>query len=119
MADRAPVPANPLPFGSDVVVFWEELDTSNRNGTAVHVHGVVGPLMVQAKGTFGAGASVAWQGSLDGETTYFALNDPEGVVIAQGSAGVEVVQGKPYLIRPAMSNGDMDTDIDVYLHIHR
>ncbi len=118
MADITPVPADPLTT-RDTVVLWETHTTTNRNGTPVTLTGAVLDMMVFAKGTFGASATITMQGSLDGGTTYFTLKDPLDADVTLTAAGGKALRDKPLLIRPALSSGDGSTDVDVYLMIAR
>ena len=61
---------------------------------------------VQALGTFGTGGTVAMEGSNDGGTTWFALNDPLGTPIAlvTSAPGAAILEN-PGLIRPNISAG--------------
>lgn len=118
MADITPVPKDPLTT-RDHVVLWETLTPTNGNGTPITLSGVVIDLIAQAKGTFGASATITMQGSLDGGATYFTLKDPNDSDATLTAAGGVAIRDKPLLIRPALTNGDGSTDIDVYLMIAR
>jgi len=118
MADITPVPANPIAHRPDVIVLWETHTTTNRNGTAINIKGTAG-LTGQVTGTFGASATITWEGSFDGGTTYFTLLDKNNAGAAQTAAGAVFLRDKPLLIRPALTNGDGSTDVDAYLHISR
>lgn len=97
-------------------ILWETLTTTNRNGV-----GVRNPLeadkTVQVTGTFGASASIAMQGSNDStngvDGTWFGLEGPGDSAIALTAAGGDVIKENTAWIRPALTNGDGSTDIDV------
>ncbi len=118
MSNITPVPADPLTT-RDHVVLWETHTTTNRPGTAITLSGVVVDMMVFAKGTFGASATITMQGSLDGGTTWFTLKDPADADVTLTAAGSKTLRDKPLLIRPNLSSGDGSTDVDVYLMITR
>ena len=59
---------------------------------------------VQVLGTFG-GATVAMQGSNDGGTTYFTLDDPQGTDLSFSAAGGKAVSEVPQLTRPLLTGG--------------
>lgn len=67
---------------------------------------------VQVTGTFGAGGSVAVQGSNDG-ANYAALNDNGGTVIAITAAAVKGVGENTRSVRPAVTAGDGTTSLTV------
>jgi len=80
--------------------------------TAVELGRVPYAMMVQATGTFGAGASIALHGSLDG-TNYYALKDRSNTAIAVTAAGVVNVGDAPVYIKPVLTSGDGSTAITV------
>lgn len=63
---------------------------------------------IQVTGTFGAGGSVAAEGSNDG-VNYFALTDPTGTTIAITSAGGKAITEACMYIRPHVTAGDGTT----------
>lgn len=78
----------------------------------------------QVEGTFGAGGSVAVQGSnADDDTgsvgTYRALTDPQGTTIAVTSAGIKQVTEACANMRPAVTAGDGTTSLTVTAFIRR
>ncbi len=119
MADITPDSIDPIPRRADLIVLWETHTTTNRNGTPITLSGTVTDLIGFAKGTFGASATITWQGSLDNGTTYFTLKDPNDADSTLAAAGAVALRDKPLLIRPALSAGDGSTDVDVYLQISR
>lgn len=74
---------------------------------------------IQILGTFGAAATVVWEGSIDG-TTWATLTDPQGNAISKTAAGLEHCVEQVLYARPSLaSGGDVDTDIDVHAVIRR
>ena len=69
--------------------------------------------VVQVEGVFG-GASVALQGSNDGEN-YHTLTDPQGNALSFSAGGLETVMELPYYIKPAPSGGDGTTSLTITL----
>lgn len=59
---------------------------------------------VQALGTFG-GAAVAIQGSNDGGTTWYTLDDPQGTDLSFAAAGGKAISEVPLLMRPSLTGG--------------
>jgi hypothetical protein len=71
---------------------------------------------VQVIGTFGAGGSVALEGSNDGGTTWAALRDSTGTTIALTAAtAIRDVLENPRMIRPHVTAGDGTTSLTFYL----
>ncbi len=98
--------------GITMHTLWETLTTTNSTGDA-YVNPNFKDVCIQVKGTFGASASIAIQGTNDqASETWAALDDRAGVVIALTAAGGIQLGNTPYKIRPSLSNGDGSTDID-------
>lgn len=94
---------------------WETLTTTNRPGDAL-VRPNFKDVCIQVKGTFGASASIAIEGTNDtaaGSEVWAKLDDTTGTVIALTAASIIQLVDTPYKIRPVLSNGDGSTDIDV------
>lgn len=72
---------------------------------------------VQVIGTFGTGGSLSIEGSNDGGTTWATLKDPFAANITFTAAGLKTVGDLPYQIRPHVTAGDGNTDLDCYLMI--
>ncbi|MGH8897503.1 MAG: hypothetical protein ACRDZ4_10865 [Egibacteraceae bacterium] len=70
---------------------------------------------VQVFGTFGAGGNLRVQGSLDGGTTFAALNDPQGNALNVGAAAIERVQESTARVRPLVTAGDGTTSLTVVM----
>lgn len=67
---------------------------------------------IQVEGTFGAGGSVAAEGSNDG-TNYRALTDPQGTTIAITAAGIKAITEAVMNFRPHVTAGDGTTSLTV------
>lgn len=73
---------------------------------------------VSAFGTFGASASIALEGSPEVEsnpTNYYSMSSSSTTIALTITATAKVVDENAIWYRPAISNGDGSTDIDVYL----
>ena len=91
---------------------WETLTTTNRSGSAIVLPNFK-DVCIQVKGTFGASASIAIEGTNDTTSeTWASLDDTGRTVIALTAAGIIQLGDIPYKIRPTLSNGDGSTDID-------
>ena len=71
---------------------------------------------VQVDGTW-ASATLVWEGSNDG-TTYYTLNDPDGVAISKTANFMEAVMEGTVYARPRTSGGS-GTDLDVVVTCRR
>lgn len=76
------------------------------------------------EGTFGAGGSIAVQGSNDDDDSgatghYRALTDPQGTTIAITAAGIKQVTEACANMRPAVTAGDGTTSVTVTAFIRR
>lgn len=101
--------------GITMHTLWETLTTTNGSGDAL-VNPNFKDVCVQVKGTFGASASIAIEGTNDTTSeTWAALADITGTAIALTAAGIVQLHDIPYKIRPTLSNGDGSTDIDCTL----
>lgn len=120
MADVAPVIAAIAADESAQLITWSTLTTTNRNGTPAGKAGSALGLVkladktIQVIGTFGASATITVQGSNDG-TNWATLTDPLGNALTSTAASLETITENPRFIRPALTNGDGSTDIDVLL----
>lgn len=74
-------------------------------GRAVAVGGAT-KIALQAKGTFGAGGTVTWQGSMDG-TTWGAM----GAGVTQTDSRIINLLERPEFIRPNVTAGDGTTNL--------
>ena len=95
---------------------WETL-TGDDDGSPVSISdGTDGS--IQATGTFDS-ATVNFQGSNDGGTTWFNLTDETGTEIALTAAGGKMFLPRADKVRPLTSGGGASTDIDVHMVIGR
>ena len=100
-----------------MTVSWTGLTNATSDTGRAWTPGQHTDKTVQAVGTFGAGGTVAIQGSNDGGTTWAVLHNPQGTDLAiQDSEPLMISEG-PQQIRPAITAGDGATDIDVYIHV--
>lgn len=66
---------------------------------------------ITAKGTFGAGGTVTWQGSYDGGTTWAAF----GAGITSTDTQIKALTPKTILVRPNITAGDGTTNVTAML----
>jgi len=85
-----------------VLATWADLATGDV-GAGVPV-AYSADLTGQASGTFG-GATITWEGSNDGGTTWLPLTDPQGNAIAKTADSLEAVTEISELARPRVSSG--------------
>lgn len=78
-----------------------------------------GQRSAQVLGTFGAGGTIVWEGSLDGGTTWATLNDLGGTALSHTSAALKGVREDAPLIRPNVTAGDGTTSITAALAIRK
>lgn len=69
---------------------------------------------VQVSGTFGAGGTVAIEGSLDG-VSYAPLTDPQGNALLFTNAKLETISEVVRFIRPRVTDGDGTTALDIFI----
>jgi hypothetical protein len=65
---------------------------------------------LQVTGTFGAGGSVAVEGSNDG-VNFYALSNPQGTTIAVTAAGIVQIEEATVYVRPHVTAGDGTTSL--------
>lgn len=70
---------------------------------------------VQVFGTFGAAGNLRIEGSLDGGTTFAALNDAQGNALNMAAAAIERVQETCATVRPNVTAGDGTTSLTVVM----
>ncbi|HEY8837230.1 MAG TPA: hypothetical protein VIO16_06010 [Dehalococcoidia bacterium] len=91
-----------------VVISWGPM-VNGDTGTPVKRPDLVDRSM-QVTGTFGAGGSVAVEGSNDG-VNYYALSNPQGTVIAVTTAGIVQIEEATVFVRPHVTAGDGTTSL--------
>jgi len=104
--------------GSVYKFTWLTLTTTNRDGEPIKF-AEWADRSVQAIGNFSGSASIAWQGSNDGGTTWADLTDESGNTIAFTAAGIEGVSAITQLARPYLSAGDGSADVDIHVICRR
>lgn len=103
--------------GSVLLVTWTGL-TNGDDGSPVQFD-EFGDRCVQSSGTFGAGGTVLWEGSIDG-TNYGTLNNAQGSAISITAAtAVKQVVEIPRYSRPRVSAGDGTTSLSFYAVLRR
>lgn len=90
-----------------VIYSWAGLLNAD-SGTPAGVQGKAVEYTLMVSGTFGAGGSVALQGSNDG-ATFFALEDVTGTTIAITNNKIWRVSHMPRQIKPVVTAGDGTT----------
>ena len=85
------------------------------------VDNALGPWLASVvSGTLGAGGSVTWQGSVDGGTTWFTLNDDTGAALTMAALNTnKPVKERPLLVRPNCTAGDGTTSLKCVLVIRK
>ena len=92
-------------IGNDTVVFTWVLTNVDNDGAPVGPnHADYADRAVQMFGTFG-GAAVAIQGSNDDGTTWFTVDDPQGVDLSLSAAGGKAVSEITERMRPLLTGG--------------
>lgn len=102
--------------GQTIRHVWTDIEQSDT-ATAAKIPGA-SDRSVQAKGTFGAGASIAFEVSLDSDAATASFDDTtdlQGTAIALGSKGVEFVTENGVWYKPVITGGDGSTAITVTL----
>ena len=77
-----------------------------------------GDRTVQVSGTFGAGTSVAIEGTLDG-VNFNTLRDPTGSLLTFSGAGLKAVLENVIQLRPHIVAGDGTEQITVVMAVRR
>ena len=87
--------------------------TNGDTGTPVPITNALGPWLASVvSGTLGTGGSVTWQGSVDGGTTWFTLNDDTGTALTMAALNTnKPVKERPLLVRPNCTAGDGTTSL--------
>lgn len=75
---------------------------------------------VQVEGTFGAGGSVAVEGTNDGNILHYrGLTDPQGNAIAITAAGIKAITEAVIWVRPHVTAGDGTTSLTVSMFFRK
>jgi len=91
--------------GNDTVKFSWALTNANGDGAPVGPnHADYADRNVQLVGTLG-GATIVLQGSNDGGTTWYSLDDPQGNDLSFTAAGGKAISEVPELTRPLLTGG--------------
>jgi hypothetical protein len=106
--------------GNLVRFTYASMTTTNNVGVAIHDRWApYSDRTISVKGDFGAGGSVACEGTPDGGTTFLALTDPQGNTIAITAAKVEQVMEGMSEMRPKVTAGDGSTSVTVIIECRR
>ena len=109
---------NPWGASGITLVKWEGLtdDTSDTGQPYICPH--YADKSIQLIGTLGTAGACTIQGSNMKDTpTYATLNDPSSTALVMDALAIEAILENTYLVRPAITAGDGDTDLDVYMLI--
>lgn len=92
---------------------WKWTLTNTDTGQPVSVaDGLQQWLASLVSGTLGVAGSVTWQGSVDGGTTWFTLNDDTHAALTMTALNTnKPVLERPLLIRPNCTGGDGTTSL--------
>jgi len=103
--------------GSVMLFTWNALDANNNVGNAI-AFAQWADRSVQMNGTFNA-ATVVWEGSNDGGTTFTTLTNPSGTAISHNAAAMDAVTEVCQLARPRSSGGGIAQSIIVAAVLRR
>src|SRR5437868_15344485 len=98
-------------------LLWQWTLANGDTGSPVTVSGALGPWLASVvSGTLGVGGSVTWQGSVDGGTTWFTLNDDTHAALTMTALNTnKPVLERPLMVRPNCTAGDGTTSLNVSL----
>lgn len=97
-------------------LFWQGLtNTSSDVGELAELEDHA-DRSVQLIGTTGTAGACTVEGSNDGGNTWATLNDPQGAPLVLTALGIYQILEICKAIRPRITAGDGDTDLDLYLH---
>lgn len=98
-------------LGSALQWTWTLLN--GDTGQPVPISDAVSPWLASVvSGVLGAAGSVTWQGSVDGGTTWFTLNDDTGAALTMTALNTnKAVKERPLLVRPNCTAGDGTTSL--------
>lgn len=104
--------------GSVMRVTWNGLNSTNNVGASI-AFAQWADRSIQFNGTFN-GATIIWEGSNDGGTTWTTLTDPQGNAISKTSAAIEAITEICQLARPNVSSGaGVATDLNAMAILRR
>lgn len=94
-------------------ITWSWTLTNGDTGAPLPVSdGLQSWLASLVSGTLGAAGSVTWQGSVDGGTTWFTLNDDTHAALTMTALNTnKPVLERPTLVRPNCTAGDGTTSL--------
>ena len=98
-------------------ITWTPLTTTNADGAPTGFVGS-GDRTVQVTGTFGAGGTVVFEGSLD-NVNWFGLRDPASVAISITASGIRHILESTPFVRPRVTAGDGTTSITAMVYHRR
>lgn len=119
MAERSyEVIDNPWGASGITLVKWEGLTKATDDTGEPYICPHYADKTVQLIGTLGVGGVCTIQGSNMKDTpTYATLNDPQGSALTMNALKIETILENTYLVRPYITAGDANTDLDVYMLI--
>ena len=87
--------------------------TNGDTGVPAPISDALGPWLASVvSGTLGTGGSVTWEGSVDGGTTWFTMNDDTGAALTMTALNTnKPVKERPLLVRPHCTAGDGTTSL--------
>lgn len=100
------------------LVTWEGLLSASSDVGSTFEAADYADRTIQLIGTLGVGGEVTIQGSNDG-TNWATLTDHEGNDLVLTALGIRLVAEGPRYLRPAATNGDGTTDLDVIMYARR
>lgn len=104
--------------GSVIQASWTGLTFASTDDGAPLGQPAWGERTVQVFGTFGAGGSLAMEGSNDG-TTWAPVANRAGSALVFTAAGINRIQDYPLYVRPRVTGGDGTTNLSVFIAAHR
>lgn len=102
--------------GGNFLVSWEGIAQGDTADEALLPEYTVRSIHVL--GTFTGASAIALAGSNDPDLSndnFVTLKDQVDDALSFSSAGLRRVEDNPYRIKPVLSDGDGDTDLDVHL----
>lgn len=106
--------------GTTTTWVWAGMANADT-GSPVPCTDASGPwLATLLSGTLGAGGNVRWEGSVDGGTTWFTLNDDAGAPLNMTALNTnKLVKERPTMVRPNVTAGDGTTSLTAVLVLRR